>query len=36
MSRFKAEAAMAYDGSVPVASGQNTYSASITVTFELK
>ena len=36
MSRYKAEAAMAYDGSVPVASGQNTYSASITVTFELK
>lgn len=31
-----APAAMAYDGSVPVASGQNTYSASITVTFELK
>jgi hypothetical protein len=33
---FSGREAMAYDGSVPIAAGQNTYSASITVTFELK
>lgn len=33
---FKAREVMAYDSAAPIAAGQNTYSASITVTFELK
>lgn len=36
MYRARAMEAMAYDGGVPIASGQNTISTSITVTFELR